>query len=142
MKRIFIFIVICISYVTVYAENRNEGQVPFLIEQSDGQATLMSSVEVPLNYLRIQGWVRGLLNNEPVPNCTMRIEVDYSYNGICFSGEPQTQSTDSNGHFCFYVYCPSIWFMTHVLSLGGVDIRNFNPYCNYCYGDWIYEIRI
>ena len=97
---------------------------------------------VPDGYVRVRGWVTSSENGGPVSNCTMSLEVIYSYYSNNFSGVPQTQSTDSNGYFCFLIPKLPLYTVYHVLYLGGVSVYLFDTSSNGDATDWIYNIRI
>ena len=142
MKKIILVVMMCFCYLAVNAMDRNNGQFAFTDRLQQSKDEIMRYEPVPDGWVRVRGWVTGLANGQPVPDCTMSIHVEYMGSSFSFSGDPQTQSTDSNGYFCFYISKRPLFVVLHVLYLGGVAISYFNYTSNGDANDCIYNISL
>lgn len=140
MKRFLLFMAL-ISCMTVNARS-GKGVQCISLNMEYGQNSVNGYEPVPDGYVRVRGWVTSSENNGPVSNCTMSLEIVYCNYSNSFSGGTLTQSTDSNGYFCFYIPKLPLYTVFHVLYLGGVSVDLFDTHSNGDYTDWIYNIRI
>lgn len=141
MKRIFLFIIICISYVTVYAENRNEGQVPFYLEESESKVSLPQLTAIP-EFVPMYVYVNRASDGQPIAGCAVTFEIRHYIGGILQSTwTHSTHYTDVLGQAVCFCAKPLIGYYIPTIYL--YDLKaEYTFICNQNPNDWRFTVIV